>query len=102
MGINISFQTLKGINSEWIIFSSYNKFGIPPVPVKFTLIQQLKQATFNDENVELMRPIYEEKTIIGYVYLRASLDSMTDAAADATQAGMFHNPADAIQTIRFP
>jgi hypothetical protein len=28
LGINISFQTLKGINSEWIIFSSYNKFSL--------------------------------------------------------------------------
>jgi len=27
-GINISFQTLKGIDSEWIVFSSYNKFSL--------------------------------------------------------------------------
>jgi len=26
--INISFQTLKGSNSEWIIFSTYNKFSL--------------------------------------------------------------------------
>ncbi|MEA1910156.1 MAG: hypothetical protein U9N32_00585, partial [Spirochaetota bacterium] len=26
--INISFQTLKGTNSEWIIFSTYNKFSL--------------------------------------------------------------------------
>ncbi len=28
LGINISFQSLKGMNSEWIIFSSYNKFSL--------------------------------------------------------------------------
>ena len=28
LGINISFQTLKGMNSEWIIFSTYNKFSL--------------------------------------------------------------------------
>lgn len=28
LGINISFQTMKGMNSEWIIFSSYNKFSL--------------------------------------------------------------------------
>ena len=28
LGINISFQTIKGTNSEWIIFSSYNKFSL--------------------------------------------------------------------------
>lgn len=26
--INISFQSIKGMNSEWIIFSSYNKFSL--------------------------------------------------------------------------
>jgi hypothetical protein len=28
LGINISFQTAKGMNSEWIVFSSYNKFSL--------------------------------------------------------------------------
>ena len=28
LGINISFQTVKGIDREWIIFSSYNKFSL--------------------------------------------------------------------------
>ena len=28
LGINISFQTVKGTNREWIIFSSYNKFSL--------------------------------------------------------------------------
>lgn len=28
LGINISFQTVKGTDSEWIIFSSYNKFSL--------------------------------------------------------------------------
>lgn len=28
LGINISFQALKGLNSEWIIFSTYNKFSL--------------------------------------------------------------------------
>ena len=28
LGINISFQTVKGTDREWIIFSSYNKFSL--------------------------------------------------------------------------
>ena len=75
---NIHIYLIDQQTQEPQFFSSYNKFGIPPVPVKFHQIKELQTATFNDNNVELIRPIKEENIIIGYVYLRASLSSLQE------------------------
>ena len=75
---NIHIYLIDQQTQEPQFFSSYNKFGIPPVPVKFHQIENLQTATFNENNVELIRPIKEENQTIGYVYLRASLNPLND------------------------
>lgn len=70
---NIHIYRLDPQTNEPAFFSSYNKFGIPPIPTKFSQIESLKEPRFNDENVEVISPIKEDTTILGYVYLRASL-----------------------------
>ncbi len=73
---NIHIYRLDPQTSEPAFFSSYNKFGTPPIPVKFNQIEQLKIPRFTDEFVEVIRPIREETNTLGYVYLRASLEPM--------------------------
>jgi signal transduction histidine kinase len=79
---NIHVYLIEQQTHEPQFFSSYNKFGIPPVPVKFTQIKQLQKATFTDNHVELIRPIKEDDTVIGYAYLRASLTPLQDYIAE--------------------
>jgi signal transduction histidine kinase len=73
---NIHIYRINPLTTEPEFFSSYNKFGIPPIPVKFNLIEQLRNATFGDAYLEIIRPIKDDNTILGYVYLRSSLASM--------------------------
>ncbi|MFT4924467.1 MAG: signal transduction histidine kinase [Phenylobacterium sp.] len=73
---NIHIYRLNLQTNEPEFFSSYNKFGIPPIPVKFSQIQALQNATFSDAYLEIIRPIKDDDNILGYVYLRASLASM--------------------------
>ncbi len=73
---NIHIYRLDPQTREPQFFSSYNKFGIPPIPVKFDQIEALQNATFSDSYLEIIRPIKEDDVILGYVYLRASLASM--------------------------
>lgn len=70
---NIHIYRLDPQTNEPAFFSSYNKFGIPPIPVKFGQIDALKVPRFNNEHLEVIRAIKEDDTILGYVYLRASL-----------------------------
>ncbi len=41
LGINISFQTVKGTDREWIIFSSYNKFSL------FSMTENISAYTYS-------------------------------------------------------
>jgi signal transduction histidine kinase len=75
---NIHIYRIDQQTSEPGFFSSYNKFGIPPILVRFNQIEALQIATFSDNNVEVIRPIKEEEVILGYVYLRASLGPLQD------------------------
>ncbi|MDA3938372.1 MAG: hypothetical protein PF693_03550 [Spirochaetia bacterium] len=49
LGINISFQTVKGTNREWIIFSRYNKFSL------FSLTENISSysdtSDIDDDNI---------------------------------------------------
>jgi signal transduction histidine kinase len=75
---NIHIYRIDPQTNEPAFFSSYNKFGIPPIPVKFSQIDQLQQATFNDDNVEVISAIKDDDTVLGYVYLRAGLGPLQD------------------------
>ncbi len=41
LGINISFQTVKGTDREWIIFSSYNKFSL------FSMTENISEYSYS-------------------------------------------------------
>lgn len=73
---NIHIYRINPLTGEPEFFSSYNKFGIPPIPAKYNRIDQLKIVTFSDTYVELIRPIRDDDVVIGHIYLRGSLASM--------------------------
>ena len=55
-------------------FASYNKEGIAPVKVKIDLVNTLTQPKITGSVIEVIRPIRNDDQVMGYVYLRASVD----------------------------
>lgn len=64
-------------------FASYNKEGIAPVKAKFDQAEQLYQPKIVNEAVEIIRPILSDDKILGYVYLRASVDNLQSLTANS-------------------
>lgn len=57
-------------------FSSYNKEGIAPVKARFDQVKELTEPKISNEVIEIIRPISTDGQVLGYVYLRASLDEL--------------------------
>jgi signal transduction histidine kinase len=55
-------------------FSSYNKEGIAPVNAKFDQVNELNDPKMTGSVIEVIRPIKNDEELLGYVYLRASVD----------------------------
>jgi len=64
-------------NGELTFFSSYNRRDIGPYPTQFSKLDKIREATLNDGVMELSQEIESDGKIIGYVYLRASLDELS-------------------------
>ncbi|NTS78509.1 HAMP domain-containing protein [Catenovulum sp. SM1970] len=75
---NIHIYRVDDFSGELEFFASYNKLGTPPVPAKFGKIKTLLKAHFSDNYLELIRPIQSEQTIIGYLYIRGSLEELNE------------------------
>ncbi|MDU0353484.1 ATP-binding protein [Paraglaciecola aquimarina] len=87
-GVQAEQQSLKALQASPIIenvhiyrineynkaefFASYNKEGIAPVKAKFEQVEELSEPKHEDGVVEVIRPIKDENSVIGYIYLRAS------------------------------
>lgn len=63
-------------NDNIDFFASYNKEGIAPVKAKFEQVEQLFQPQIANEAMEVIRPIHSDNQVLGYVYLRASVDKL--------------------------
>jgi signal transduction histidine kinase len=72
---NVHIYTI-GEDQTLVFFASYNKSGIAPVRPKFDEIQTLNKPKIVASTVEIIRPIEEDGTLLGYVYLRASTEIM--------------------------
>lgn len=55
-------------------FASYNKEGIAPVKAKIDQVNALVQPKITSSAIEVIRPISNNEKVVGYVYLRASVD----------------------------
>ncbi|AWB68987.1 HAMP domain-containing histidine kinase [Saccharobesus litoralis] len=75
---NIHVYKIDDFSGELEFFASYNKKGIPPVPAKFAKLESLLEPRFGESHLELIRPIKYESKIIGYLYLRGSLQALNN------------------------
>lgn len=80
---NIHVYRVDDFSGELEFFASYNKQGTPPVPAKFAKIDALQIPRFGDSHLELIRPIQFEQKTIGYLYLRGSLNNLTNRIYDS-------------------
>ncbi|MEP0177104.1 MAG: HAMP domain-containing sensor histidine kinase [Paraglaciecola sp.] len=62
--------------SELSLLASYNKTGIAPVRAKYSQINELFIPQQSLDVMEVVRPIYLEDKLIGYVYVRSSVASL--------------------------
>lgn len=61
-------------------FTSYNRPGFAPLVEKWQHIEELKTPTLSGNVYEVIKPIKQDKNIVGYVYLQVSaniLNSLT-------------------------
>ncbi|MCK7459084.1 ATP-binding protein [Idiomarina aminovorans] len=61
-------------SNELTFFSSYNKQGLAPIPAQFSKLDKLTTPQINDSYIEVSQPVVLDDAVIGYVYLRASLE----------------------------
>jgi C4-dicarboxylate-specific signal transduction histidine kinase len=64
-------------NGELSFFASYNRRDVGPYPTQFNKVEQYQNATIGDGVVELTKKIESNGKLIGYVYIRASLDELS-------------------------
>jgi len=70
-------------NDNVNFFASYNKEGIAPVKAKFDQVEQLFQPKIVNEAIEIIRPILNDNQILGYIYLRASVDNLKNLTSNS-------------------
>ena len=61
-------------SNELTFFSSYNKQGLAPIPARFSKLDKLTTPQISDNYIEVSQPVVLDDEVIGYVYLRASLE----------------------------
>lgn len=64
-------------NGELSFFASYNRRDVGPYPTQFNKVEQYQNATLGDGVMELTQKIESDGKLIGYVYIRASLDELS-------------------------
>ncbi|MGM0631055.1 MAG: ATP-binding protein [Pseudomonadota bacterium] len=61
-------------SNELTFFSSYNKQGLAPIPARFSKLDRLSTPQIQDDYIEVSQPVVLDSEVIGYVYLRGSLE----------------------------
>ncbi len=73
---NIHIYKLTEETNELSFFSSYNKRDVGPYPTQFDKVEALLEPHFNGDVIEITKAVEFEDKIIGYIYLRATLDEL--------------------------
>ena len=71
---NIHIYDIDDVTKKPVFFTSYNASKTPPVPLKVSSIEELKQPRITDNYIELIKPVEYEGKLEGYVYIRGSLE----------------------------
>ena len=73
---NIHIYSIDQSSKKPVFFISFNAKKTPPVPIRTDSIDELKVPRISSKNIELVQPIHYNDTLVGYLYLRGSLDSL--------------------------
>jgi signal transduction histidine kinase len=73
---NIHIYKLTAETNELSFFSSYNKRDVGPYPTQFDNVEAFLEPHFNGDVIEITKAVEFENKIIGYIYLRATLDEL--------------------------
>ncbi|RZF77226.1 HAMP domain-containing protein [Pseudoalteromonas sp. CO325X] len=73
---NIHIYRIDEFNDEVEFFASYNAPRTPPVPVKTKRLESIGKGEVEDGHLEIIKAITNQDNTIGYVYVRASLESI--------------------------
>lgn len=73
---NVHIYIVDDISSPPIFFTSFNAKQTPPVPIKIDSINVLATYSVEGDYIEYITPILNTEKIIGYVYIRGSLESL--------------------------
>lgn len=73
---NVHLYVIDGISSTPVFFTSFNAKQTPPVPIKIDSINALNTHSVQDDYIEYITPILNAEKVIGYVYIRGSLESL--------------------------
>lgn len=71
---HVHVYKLDETSNELTFFSSYNKQGLAPIPARFSKLDRLTSPQIQDNYIEVSQPVVLDGEVIGYVYLRGSLE----------------------------
>lgn len=76
---NVHIYQLDPASQELRFFASYNRWDTGPWPTQMSRITELTAPSRNQEHIEQTKAIAIDNELLGYVYLRASFESLQDS-----------------------
>ena len=73
---NLHIYALDEQTNKPVFFTSFNAQKSPPVPIKTDSINDFIEPQVGDEFIEYITPILNNDQLLGYVYIRGSLDNL--------------------------
>ena len=73
---NLHIYALDEQTNKPVFFTSFNARKSPPVPIKTDSINDFIEPQVGDEFIEYITPILNNDQLLGYVYIRGSLDNL--------------------------
>ena len=73
---NLHIYALDEQTRKPVFFTSFNARKSPPVPIKTDSINDFIEPQVGDEFIEYITPILNNDQLLGYVYIRSSLDNL--------------------------
>jgi len=73
---NIHIYTIDKASKQPVFFISFNAKKTPPVPLRIDSVNELKTPRITNDFIEITRSIINNDTLVGYVYMRGSLESL--------------------------
>ena len=75
---NLHIYALDEQTNKPVFFTSFNARKSPPVPIKTDNIDDFAAPQVSDEYIEYITPILNNEQLLGYVYIRGSLDNLNE------------------------